>query len=338
MKATLKQIAEHTGLSISTISRVVTGKGYVSAESRAVIEAAMAELAYVKHEHKPVSLKDHDNLVMIIIGGIRSSLASAMMEMLVREVEKKNKVAFIAITNFSPEREREYLQFAADNNFFGVIALTIHETPETLQMLRSFPCPVVMIDRFLPSLDLDYLRPDYYKMGFVGAEYLIRQGHKRIAFIGGTKESPITEDKKVGFEDCMHAHGLPIHPEWIVYAGRLIYENGATIAEHILNMEQRPTAIVSSNDLSVSIVGELSTRGIQVPRDMSIFTCEDSSMAAHCQVPLTAMSMDMERMSADAVRMLLRRQRQPGAPHNFMSYNPTLIERSSVCPPRDMRM
>lgn len=338
MKATLKQISEHTGLSISTISRVVTGKGYVSAESRKVIEAAIQELDYVKQEHKAVSLKDHDNLVMIIVGGIRSSLSSAMLELLVREVEKKHKLPFIAVTNFSPERERGYLQFAAENNFFGVIALTIHETPETIALLRSFPCPVIMIDRFLPSLDQDYLRPDYYKMGFVGAEYLIRHGHKRIAFIGGAKDSPITEDKKVGFEDCMRAHGLDIHPDWIVYAGRLIYENGAAIAEQILQMDPRPTAIVSSNDLSVSIVGELSTRGVHVPDDMSIFTCEDSSMAAHCQVPLTAMSMDMERMSVDAVRMLFRRQRQPNAPHSFMSYNPTLIERSSVKPPRDVRM
>lgn len=334
MKATLKQIAQHTGLSISTISRVVTGKGYVSAESRQIIEAAIQELSYVKQEHKAVSLKDHDNLVMIIVGGIRSSLSSAMLELLVREVERKNKLPFIAISNFSPEKERDYLQFAAENNFFGVIALTIHETPETLSLLRNFPCPVVMIDRFLPSLDLDYLRPDYYKMGFVAAEYLINHGHKRIAFIGGSKESPITEDKKLGFEDCMHANGLDIHPEWIVYAGRLIYENGATIAEQILHMEQRPTAIVSSNDLSVSIVNELGLRGVRVPEDMSIFTCEDSSLAAHCQVPLTAMSMDMERMSTDAVRMLFRRHRQPGAPHSFMSYNSALIERSSVTPPR----
>ncbi|MBP3648586.1 MAG: LacI family DNA-binding transcriptional regulator [Clostridia bacterium] len=334
MKATLKQIAAHTGLSISTISRVVTGKGYVSAESRTAIEKAIQELEYIKPEHKAVSLKDHDNLVMIIVGGIRSSLSSAMLEMLVREVEKKNKLPFIAVTNFSPERERGYLQFAADNNFFGVIALTIHETPETLAMLRNFPCPVVMIDRFLPSLDLDYLRPDYYKMGFVGAEYLIRHGHRKIVFIGGSKDSPITEDKRIGFEDCMHSHGLEIYPEWIVYAGRLIYENGSAIADQIMRMEHRPTAIVSSNDLSVSIVNELNLRGVRVPEEMSIFTCEDSSMAAHCQVPITAMSVDMERMSVDAVRLLFRRHRQPNEPHNFMSYNPTLIERSSVKPPQ----
>lgn len=336
MKATLKQIAQATGLSISTVSRVVTGKGYVSIESREMVEKAIQEFDYVKQEHRAVPLKDHDNLVMIIVGGIRSSLCTQMLELLVREVERKNKQPFIAVTSFSPERERAYLQFAADNHFFGVIALTIHENPETLEMLRHFPIPVTMVDRFLPSLDLDYLRPDYYKMGFVGAEYLISHGHKRIAFIGGLADSPITQDKKVGFEDCMHAHGLDIHPQWIVYAGRLIYENGGLIADQLLHMEKRPTAIVSSNDLSVSILNELLTRGVRVPEDMSIFTCEDSSLTAHCQVPLTAMQVDMERMSADTVKTLCRRQRQPNAPHTFLSYNPTLIERKSVMRPGNM--
>lgn len=336
MKATLKQLAQATGLSISTVSRVVTGKGYVSIESRELVEKAIQEFDYVKQEHRAIPLKDHDNLVMIIVGGIRSSLCTQMLELLVREVERKNKQPFIAVTSFSPERERAYLQFAAENHFFGVIALTIHENPETIEMLRRFPIPVTMVDRFLPSLDLDYLRPDYYKMGFEGAEYLISHGHKRIAFIGGLADSPITQDKKIGFEDCMRSHGLDIDPQWIVYAGRLIYENGGLIADQLLHMRKRPTGIVSSNDLSVSILNELLARGVRVPEDMSIFTCEDSSMTAHCQVPLTAMQVDMERMSADTVKTLCRRQRQQNAPHTFLSYNPTLIERKSVARPGNM--
>lgn len=88
MRATLKQLAERTGLSISTVSRVVTGKGYVSGESRKMVEEAVKALDYVPQERRPVSLKDHDNLVMIMIGGIRSTLCSALLETLVQELEK----------------------------------------------------------------------------------------------------------------------------------------------------------------------------------------------------------------------------------------------------------
>ena len=333
MKTTLKQLAAETGLSISTVSRVVTGRGYVSEDTRAAVEEAMRRLEYVKPERRTVTLHENDDLVMLLVGGIKSSLASESVELLVRELEKRKKRPFVAITSFSPEQDRSYLRFAVENHFFGVIALTILEDPETVAMLRNFPCPVIMLDRYLPSLDMDCLRPDYYKMGFEGAEYLIRHGHERIAFIGGSPDSPITQDKKMGFEDCMRAHGLELRDEWIIHVERLIYENGKRIADQLLSMKERPTGVVSSNDISVSILNELLLHGVRVPEDISIFICEDSSLAAHCQVPMTSMVIDHHRMSADAVKTLFRRHRQPNAPRSFLIYNPQLIERGSVAAP-----
>ena len=333
MKATLKQIAEETGLSISTVSRVVTGRGYVSEETGALVNAAIQKFEYVKRERRAVSLHDNDDLVMILIGGIRSSLAAEDVELLIRELEKKQKRPFVAITSFSPERERSYLQFAAENHFFGVIALTIQEEPETLSLLRNITCPVTMLERYLPSMELDYLRSDHYKMGFAGAEYLLQHGHRRIGFIGGSARSTTTQDKKMGFEDCMRAYGSEIRSEWIIHVDRLIYENGRPIAEHLLRLPERPTAILCSNDISVSILDELLAQGVRVPEDMSIFTCEDSSLAAHCQVPLTCMRTDYQRMSIDAVKTLFRRQRQPNSPRRMLVYNPQLVERSSVAAP-----
>lgn len=335
VKATLKQIAEETGLSISTVSRVVTGRGYVSEETSALVNAAIKKFDYTKRERRAVSLYDNDDLVMILIGGIRSSLASENVELLIQELEKKQKRPFVAITSFSPERERSYLRFAAENHFFGVIALTIQEEAETLALLRNFPCPITMLERYLPSMEMDYLRPDHYKMGFSGAEYLIEHGHKRIGFIGGSINSTTTQDKKMGFEDCMHAYGLEIRPEWVIHVDRLIYENGRPIAEQLLQMPERPTAILCSNDISVSILDELLAQGVRVPEDMSIFTCEDSSLAAHCQIPLTCMRTDYRRMSVDAVKTLFRRQRQPNSPRRMLVYNPILVERNSVAPPTE---
>ncbi len=335
MRPTLKQIAGETGLSISTVSRVLTGKGYVAADTKKLVEEVMERLQYTRKERRIVTLRGNDDLVLILVGGIKSSLASQLVEMLVQEVEKKRKRPFVAVTSFQTELERSYLSYAEKNHFYGVIALTIQETPETLALLRTLTCPVVMLDRYLPSLDMDCLRPDYYKMGFEGAEYLIRHGHRRIAFIGGSQDSPITQDKKMGFEDCMQACGLKIPPEWVIHLDRLIYENGRMIADRLVGLDCRPTAIVSSNDISVSILNELLVRGVRVPEDMSIFNCEDSVLAAQCQVPLTSMRIDHQRMSADAVKTLWNRIHHPGCPRSVLIYNPLLIERSSVCPPAE---
>ena len=330
MSVTLRQIAEETGISISTISRVTTGKGYVAEETRKAVEEAIERLNYARRKPLPQVRKDNDDVVMIMVGGIRSSLAAHIVEQLVQELNKKRKRSFMAITNFSPERERSYLKFAADNHFFGIISMTITETPETLSMLRNFPCPLVMVERYLPSMDNDCLRSDCYRMGFLGAEYLIENGHTKIGFIGGSRDSTITQDKKTGFMDCMQACGLELRDEWIIHTDRLIYENGIAVANQLLSLEDRPTGLVSSNDISVSILNELISHGVRVPEDISICNCEDSQMAMHCQVPLTSMRIDFSRMAADAVKTLCRRRRQPSMPRCQLIYNPILIERHSV--------
>ena len=170
-------------------------------------------------------------------------------------------------------------------------------------------------------------------MGYVGAEYLIQHGHKHIGFIGGALSSTTTQDKKTGFEDCMQHYGLEIRPEWVFHVDRLIYENGLTVAQQLVKMKERPTAIVSSNDISVGILNELISQGLRVPDDISIFTCEDSPLVSHSLVPLTAMRIDHQRMSVDAVKSLFRRHRQPNTTRMFLSYNPQLIERESVSSP-----
>lgn len=330
MKVTLKQIAEDTGLSLATVSRVATGKGYVSREARAAAEEAMARLGYVRLEHAHHDLRGSTDLVMILVGGIKSSLSAEFVEDLSAELHARGKFPFIAVTHFDSEREMDFLQFAAENHFFGIIAMTITETPELLSYLRSYPCPIAMVNRYLISLDMDYLRADYYRMGYEATEYLIAHGHRSIAFIGGTEGSSITQDKQMGYEDSMRAHRLEIRPECIIHCDRLIYANSAQATQQLLNLKPMPTAIVSSNDISVGILNELNARGVRVPEDMSIFTCEDSALAAHAHVPLTAMSIDTAHICADAVKTLVRRQRQPKAPRRLLIYTPNLVERSSV--------
>ena len=330
MSVTLKQISEETGISISTISRATSGRGYVSDETRRVIDEAVQRLNYRRREPLPQVRRGGDDVVMVMVGGIRSSIAAQIAEQLVHELERKSKRAFMAITNFSPETERYWLQFAADNHLFGIISMTITETPETLAMLRSFPCPIIMVERYLPSLDSDCLRKDSYRLGFQGAEYLIQHGHRKIGFIGGSMDSTITQDKKTGFMDCMQASGLELRPDWIIHIDRLIFENGMTVAKRLLALDELPTGLVSSNDISVAILNELIEAGVRVPEDISIVNCEDSQLAAHCQVPLTSMSIDFDRIAADAVKTLCRRRRSPSMPRTQLIYNPVLIERASV--------
>ena len=330
MAVTLKDIAKATGLSISTVSRVASGKGYVSTDARERAEAAMAELGYEHRTQRRRFVSDSSDQVLIMIGGVRSSIAANYVELLSDELFAKGKQPIVGVTGFSAEREVEYLNMAADRHFFGVITLTLTETPSVVRLLKHYSCPIVMLGRYLPMRRVDCLHPDYYKMGFDAAEYLISRGHERIAFVGATKTSTISQDKHTGFIDCMHSHGLEVRPDFELYARRMDYGDAEDVARRIIELHERPTALISSNDISVGILDLLLAEGMRVPEDLSIFTCEDSPMVRHCQVPMTAMDVDYQQMCVDAVRTLSRRRRHPDEAFIRMYYDPTIIERESI--------
>lgn len=330
MAVTLKDIAAATGLSISTVSRVASGKGYVSTDAREKAEAAMVELGYEHRTQRRRYVADSSEQVLIMIGGVRSSIASNLVELLSEELFAKGKQPIVGVTGFDPEREVEYLNMAADRRFYGVITLTLTETPAVVRLLKHYTCPIVMLGRYLPMRRVDCLHADYYKMGFDGAEYLISHGHERIAFVGATKTSTISQDKHTGFVDCMRSHGLDVRPDYDLYAKRLDYGDAEGVARRILEMRDRPTALLSSNDISVGILDRLLAEGLRIPEELSIFSCENSPMVEHCQVPMTAMDVDYQQMCSDAVRTLGRRRRHPDEAYVRMYYDPTIIERRSV--------
>ena len=80
MGATLKQIAEETGLSVSTVSRVTTGKGYVSDEARRLVEEAVQRLSYSRRPPMPQIRKGGSALVILLVGCGPSDLATNILE------------------------------------------------------------------------------------------------------------------------------------------------------------------------------------------------------------------------------------------------------------------
>ncbi|GHV27446.1 LacI family transcriptional regulator [Clostridia bacterium] len=334
MKTTLAQIAHETGISISTISRVVTGKGYVAPVTRMIVVEAMKRLNYEKPIRLEAQQPAADSVVLIITGGLKSSISTDTIECLTHNLERKHKTALVAVSSFSAEGEQKLLRYAAKNNCYGVIMLSVIESSETISLLQKMPCPVVFLGRYIPSLEMDFLHPDYYKMGSMAAEYLIAHGHSKIAFIGGSKTSSITQDKLMGLEDTLAAHGLALDPEMINHNDRLLYENGKNVAQWLLKLPYQPTAIFTSNDITVGIVDELLRVGVNIPRDLSIFSCDDTPMSGSCRVPLTTTCVETSRIAAETVRVLFHRKRSSSSPRSYMIFDPILIERESVTIPR----
>jgi DNA-binding LacI/PurR family transcriptional regulator len=240
------------------------------------------------------------------------------------------KRAVISNSDYDSSVDEGYLEYAITRGFCGVIMLSAIETPGLSSLLADRSIPVVLVNRYLRSMDMDVVSIDNFRSGFMGTNYLIEAGHTRIAHLGGPENSVVCQDRLHGYRDALSAAGIKADPDGIFH-GDLQYESGLKFGEFLARNPGRFTAVFSANDLMAKGLAEaLFESGLRVPEDISI-TCFDNTVnAVNGRVRLTTISYDGFAMGVSAGEMLLNRIENPSAPYSKVFYSPTLTERDSV--------
>ncbi len=334
MKVTLNDIAKQTGISSATISRVLTNSGYVKPETKALIENALIQSGYRHTPRRKAMPQEISEIILVITGDITSNVYTSNIKGITREIENLGLKVFIVNSDYSSDKEEEYLKFAFRNHFAGVIMLNPVETAGLVQALRSSHCPVVMVNRYLRALDTDTVCIDNFRGGYMSTDYLIQRGHRRIAHLGGPKNSIACQERLRGYSDAMQIAGLPMTDD-SVFHGDLQYESGLQFGRQICSMDKgtRFTAIYSANDImATGLVDAFFEAGFSVPDDFSI-TCSDNTLnAVKSRVKLTTVAHDPVEMGISAAQLLLSRLDNPNSKTEKIVYAPILTERSSVKP------
>jgi len=329
MKITIKDIAQDTGVSASTISRVVNNSGYVKDETRKTVEEAIARCGYVKSK-KANGSSALTNAVLIIVESINNNVYADYIAGICRHLRKHGKNPYIYVSDYSPEAEIDQLMFANKAGFSGVFMLSAVESSEIVEVLKNISCPVVLVNRYLRALDIDTVILDNYKVGFMATMLLINNGHTRIAHLGGPLYSTASQDRLRGYTDAMGAAGLKIDPRGM-YSGNLTYECGCDFARDILPYMRDFTALFSANDtMAVGFIDTILENGFECPGDISVICADDSFDVLISKVKLTTIGYDSKVMGRSAAELLLERINNVNGKKKTISFSPNIIERNSI--------
>ncbi len=333
MKMTLIDIAKQTGISSATVSRVLNSSGYVNPETRIKVENALLQNNYQHTTRRKSVPAEISEIILVVTGDITSNVYTSNIKGITQVLEKTGKKIFIADSGYASEKEEDYLKFAFRNHFAGVIMLNPIETVGLVQALQaSSHCPVVMVNRYLRSLDTDVVCIDNFRGGYMATDYLIQHGHKKIAHLSGLDNSIATQERLRGYSDAMRIAGLPL-TNANIGNGDLQYESGLKFGRQICAMdkESRFTAVYSANDImATGLVDAFFEAGFSVPEDFSI-TCSDNTLnAVKSRVKLTTVAHDPVEMGVSGARLLLSRMANPKSRTEKIVYAPLLTERNSV--------
>lgn len=305
---TLKQLARHMDLSLTTVSRVLSGQSRKYRISQKTEDAVLAEAARLDFSPNQVakSLRLQQTQTLgLIIPDVAKPFFSTLARSVELEARRKGYSVFLCDSEESSMIEMELLHQLNSRSVDGFIVSPVGQSCSHFEELYKKNMPVVVVDRYFPKMKLPYITSDNYKGSLEGANHLIENGHRNIACIQGIPECTLNMDRVKGYRDALTAKNIPVN-ETMIVGSRYDQRNGYIETKLLLKRNPRPSAIYTmGSSIAFGALSAIMEEGLKVPDDISILSFDDQPFFPYLATPLTAIAQESEAMGELAVKLLL---------------------------------
>ena len=325
---TLKELAHLTGFSPATLSRVLNKSNDVNEATRRGVEEALNRIGYehIRSERKKAFRKT----VLIVAGESASLYHTKLYAKLSERLRLAGILPFLAISDFEEAREEEYVSFAQDKGFGGIVMTTAMETPRLKRLVEKSPCPIVLVNRPLRSTDTDVVHTDNYRAGYIAAAHFLERGHGKFICISGGMKSSSSQDRVSGFVDALKdvdTNGS----DWLVWDGDFNYASGQRFGAEYAAGYRKYTAVFCVNEAMARGFAEVVLEaGLKIPDDVSVICMTAEPVVINEKLALTCVVNNAELFGETAAQMLVDRMNGLDVAPRKIVYPPQLCTRDSV--------
>nr|AGU10367.1 Periplasmic binding protein-like domain [uncultured organism]AGU10560.1 Periplasmic binding protein-like domain [uncultured organism] len=320
-----------------TVSRVINGETNVRPTTREAVNAAITALNYAPNP----AARSLAGAGPARIGLLYSNPSAGFLsEFLLGSLDQASRsdVQIVVEKCELGDHELEVAQHLVDGGIDGIVLPPpLCEAPALLALLAAANVPTVAVATGLPADSQLAIRIDDREAAATMTRHIMDLGHRRIGFIRGNPNLSASDQRLEGYREALAAADIPIDPALIV-DGLFTYLSGLDAAEQLLEQDDPPTAIFSSNDdMAAATVAVAHRRGLDVPGDLTVCGFDDTTLSTAIWPELTTIHQPIADMARAAVELLvgtIRRQKGgEGMPqHQVLDY--ILIRRQSDAPPR----
>lgn len=299
-------IAEISGFSTTTVSRVLNGKAEkyrISKETQNKIESVAKELNYVPNEFARNLRSGKSKTIALIVPSLKNPFFAQIASSVNYEVRRFGFITLIGDSDDQIGNEKTELLNLTSRNLDGMIIVPCgNECNHIISVVQS-GLPIICIDRYFEGVNLSYVSSDNYEGAYTATKYLIEQGHSDIACIQGVQYSTPNIQRVKGFVDAMTNSGIS---SYVVTGDDFSDQNGYLETKLLLQKAKPPTAIFAfSNMISMGCLKAMKEEKIQIPNDISLITFDDNPFLNYIEPPLTCISQPVEDICKIAVKILL---------------------------------
>ncbi|ACB94274.1 LacI family DNA-binding transcriptional regulator [Beijerinckia indica] len=327
-RVSLIDVAQAAGVSRATASLVLRESPLVAAETRKRVRKAMTKLGYIYNRGAANMRRNRSGSIGLLLCNIGSPFYAELMAGIDQVMDAQDIVSLLANSVESPERQFRQLHRLREYNVDGIVLCPAAGTSaDLLDELNRLSLPCVQTLRYLSPKKGDYVGADYEFGVEQAVEHLVRNGRRRIAFIGGNQLHSAARERLSGFRRALHRHGLS-HD--LILPTNLTSADGAEALDALLSRDNPADAAICYNDMvALGVTSRLLSKGLHPGAEFAVIGTDDLPNAATAWPALTTIATNPRAVGEAAARLLLRRIEQPDGTEERILLPPKLIIRDS---------
>ena len=304
----IDDVVRLSGVSKSTVSRVINNYPHISPDKRARVLKVMEEIGYTPNTSAQKLRGQKTTTIGVIVPRIVNPFFSYLVESIEKEGYQRGYQTIIFQSHEDSERELSFLNLLKGKQVDGLI-MTAYENDWSLINSYLQYGPIVLCNEYTSERFVPMICIDQFAASYKGVQHLIDRGHRKIAYCTGGLFTDIAKykDRNFGYQKALEEAGIEINPNWILI-NRHTIEDGRTVLHQILDMKDRPTAVFTGSDeVAAGIIMEARKEGVRIPEDLAVIGFDDQPLAQLVYPELTTIRQPVSEMGQLAMDVLVQR-------------------------------
>jgi LacI family transcriptional regulator len=305
--ADIRDVAKLAGVAPITVSRCINKSGYCSPDTRARVEAAVAELGFVPNRLASGLRSKRTNTLALVLTDITNPFFTTIARGVEDTASEAGYTVVFCNTDESLPKEKMYLQMLLEKRVDGILLVPALSERESVAFIKKQNIPIVVLDRRVPNLKTDVVRCDSEGGAYQLTQLLISLGHREIAVLNGPSRVSTADDRLQGYRKALLEAGIASSVER-EFHGMFQQESGFEMTHQAMAQIPRPTALFAANNfIAFGALKALREMGLRVPEDVAVVGFDDLPAALVTFPFLTVAAQPAYEMGTTATEILLKK-------------------------------
>lgn len=310
MRVTIKDIAKTANVSYSTVSRALAGQPQIPDETKKRILKIANEMGYTPNVLAKGLVTKNTYTLGLIVPDITNPFFPESIQGIEECASEYGYRVYLCNSNWNVEKEKECLQKLYGSSVDGIIIFPVSDDVSHILDVQA-RLPIVFANYKPVNEAYSYVAFNDFRSATIAVEYLIKLGHKNIAYMGGLETNAANMERIDAYKATMEKCGLSIRPNYILH-GEYKQSSGYELTKKLLINNELPTAIIAGDDImALGVIRAIEEFGLNVPEDISVIGFDDISYASLDKIQLTTVRMPRYAMGQASVQMLMNKIQNP---------------------------